>query len=44
MFIITAFDRSIFEVINSFNKCGPRQLNLHFAKFFLHKDFNNTFL
>ena len=43
MFIVAVFNRSIFEVINLFNKCGPRQFNLNFAKFFFHKDFNNTY-
>ena len=44
MCIVTASNRSLFGAINLFHKCGPRQLNLNFAKFFLHNGLDNIFL
>ena len=38
MFIVTASDRSLIGEIKLFLKCGPRWLNLNFAKFFLQND------
>ena len=44
MCIVTSSNRSLFGATNLFHKCGPRWLNLNFAKFFLHNGLNNMFL
>ena len=41
---ILFFNRILNTDSNRSSKCGPRQLNLNFSKFFLHNGLNNIFL
>ena len=43
MFIVTAYNGSLFGAIILFRKCGPQYRNLNFAKLFLYNGLSNTF-